>query len=300
MALLLLLIWGPIVIAVGAALALRLTVLRGMPPLTRRDAVSALIAGGVPLLVSLIPLIDGWYGFRLWPWAELGIRAAVPLILGILGVALLAVPSRPSPTDAAQLTPRTVRMFVRPRQPIILAALTALTVVLALAAGVASVTDDLGRHTLFTISLGATGGTASSGIYGWYYSLPALVLLAVLLVVTVAAWLLLPRPAWGDDIYRDTAIRRIRAANITRVACGAVLLHLGVVCGSLAGTASMTMGAHAESVGMISLGTPFAAMEPVLWVAQAIAVTVGCSLWLLTALTGVPMRAQHPAAARTA
>lgn len=289
MFLFLLLIWGPLLVAVGIAVTLRLTLLRGMPRLSTHDAVLAAIAGGLPLLVTLIPLLDA-FGPPVWPWPELGGRAALPLALGLLGVILLSFPARPvRPNASAQLTPRTIRMFVPLRQPATLAGLVALSVALALAAGAASVADELGRYTMFTISLGTTGTEGSSLIYGWYYSFPSLCLLAALLLAAAVAWLRIPRPAWSDDIDRDTALRRIHADNITRIACGAVLLHLAVVLGSLAGTASMMLSAQAGNIGMVSLGTPFAAMGPLLSVAQAIATVAGSALWLLTALTALPM-----------
>lgn len=290
-----LLVWGPILVAVGIAVTLRLTLLRGMPRLPTRDAALAAIAGGLPFLVTLIPLLDA-FGPPVWPWPELGGRAALPLALGLLGVILLALPARPvRPNASAQLTPRTIRMFVPLQQPATLAGLVTLSLALALAAGAASVVDELGRHTMFTISLGTTGTEASSRIYGWYYSFPSLCLLAALLLAAALAWVRIPRPAWSGDIDRDTALRRNRAGNISRVACGAVLLHLAVVLGSLAGTASMMLSAQAGNIGIVSLGTPFAAMGPLLSVAQAIATVAGSALWLLTALTALPLGAQRRA-----
>lgn len=300
MALYLLLIWGPIVLASGIAVALRLTLLRAAPRLTARDAILTAVAGGVPLLVMLI-LRGAQMGWVPMLWQNLDARAATPLALGIAGVLLLSFSARPAqPSAMAQLTPRTARTFVRPRQPIFLAALTALAVGLTIAAGAASEVDELGRYTRFSISLGTSGGTASSDIYGWYYSLPSLVLLAVLLVIAAVAWMLIPRPAWGQDVDLDTAVRRTRAANIARVSCGTVLLHLAVVFGSLGGTASIAMSTSEGGLGTISLGTPFAAMGPALFTAQEIAVAIGVALWLLTALTAVPLRARHRVAARVA
>lgn len=297
MALFVLVMFGPIVLAASIALILRLTLLRRTPTLTARDALLTAIAGGIPLVVTLAPLA-GEHALRQWLWPDLGARVASPLLLGIIGVVLLSFPSRARLTHAsAQLTPRTVRVFLRPRQPIILTVLIAVAVVLAIAAGSASVNDDMGRRTHFTISLGTTGGSASTEIYGWYYSLPSLGLLAALLIITVLAWLRVPRPAWSDDIDRDTTIRRLRSDNIARIACGAVLLHLSFVFGSLAGTATMMLSMQAESIGTVTLGTPFAAMAPALYVAQAITGIAGIALWLLTVLTGLPMSARERDAA---
>ncbi|UPL17997.1 hypothetical protein [Microbacterium aurugineum] len=300
MILFLLLIWGPSVLGAVIALALRLTLLRGTPRLPTRDAVFTAIAGGVPVIVFLAPLA-GDLGFGPQLWWDLGSRTALPLILGIVGVILLCLPSRSTQMDAsAQLVPRTVRTFLRPRQPILLGILAAVAVILALAAGAASETDERGQYTQFSINLGTSGTTsASTGIYGWHYSLPALALLGLLLLTTAIGWLLIPRPAWSHDIERDTANRRLRAANIARIACGAVLLHLAVVFSSLRGTASMMLSAQAGPLGMVSLGTPFAAMEPALFVAWALSTTAGIALWLLTALSGVPMGARTPSRVRT-
>lgn len=297
MALLLLLLWGPVLLAAAIALALRLTLLRHTPRMGMRDALIAAVVGGVPTILIVAPRA-GAFGMCPVFWTELGQQAALPLALGIVGVILLSFPARSARMSAsAQLTPRTVRTFVRPRQPIVLALVVAVAVILALAAGAASETDDLGRHTQFTITLGTSGTTASTGIYGWYYSLPSLALLAALLVVTTVAWLRIPRPAWGEEIDHDAAVRRTRADNITRVACGAVLLHLAVVFTSLRGTASVMLSAPANDLGMISLGTPFAAMEPALFVSATAATVTGLALWLLTALSGIPVGARQQAPA---
>ncbi|MCE0508137.1 hypothetical protein LVJ59_03740 [Microbacterium sp. KKR3/1] len=299
MILFLLLIWGPSVLGAVIALALRLTLLRGAPRLSTRDAVITAVAGGVPVIVFLAPLA-GDFGFGPQLWWDLGSRTALPLILGIVSVILLCFPSRSTQMDAsAQLVPRTVRTFLRPRQPILLGGLATVAVALALAAGAASETNERGEYTRFSITLGSSGTSASTGIYGWHYSLPSLALLGVLLLATAIGWLLIPRPAWSYDIDRDTAIRRLRAANIARIACGAVLLHLAVVFSSLRGTASMMLSAQAGPLGMVSLGTPFAAMEPALFVAWALSTTAGIALWLLTALSGVPMGARTPSQVRT-
>lgn len=292
MFLFLMLVWGPALLAAILALTIRLTVLRGAPRLTTRDAVVAALAGGVPVIVFLAP-VAGASGVGPAFWWDLGIRAATPLVLGLFGVVLLSLPSRQTqPHASAQLVPRTVRTFVRPRQPILLAALAALAIALTLAAGAASETDEQGQYTLFSLTLGTSGTSASTGIYGWHYSLPSLALLGALLAATTVAWLLIPRPAWSDDIDRDTAVRRLRADNVTRIASGAVLLHLAVVFNSLRGTASMMLSTQAGTIGMVSLGTPFAAMEPVLFAAWAIATTAGITLWLLTALSGLPIGAR--------
>lgn len=295
MALLLLILWGPVLLATGIAFALRLTLLRRAPRMGARDAVIAAVVGGVPTVIVVAPRA-GTFGMGPALWWDLGQQAALPLILGIIGIVLLSLPARSAQMSAsAQLTPRTVRTFLRLRGPIVLALLVALTLTLTVAAGAASETDDLGRHTLFTITLGTSGTSASTGIYGWYHSLPSLALLAALVVVAVLAWLRIPRPPWGEDIAHDTAVRRTRADNISRLACGAVLLHLAVVLHSLRGTASVMLSAPANDLGMISLGTPFAAMEPALFVAATVATVAGLALWLLTALSGIPLGARRQA-----
>lgn len=297
MALLLLVLWGPVLLAAGFAIALRLTLLRRTPRMVTRDAVIAAVVGGVPTILVVAPRV-GAFGVGPRLWTDLGQQAAFPLILGIIGIILLSFPARSARMSAsAQLTPRTVRTFVRPRQPIALALLVAVALILAVAAGAASETDDLGRHTQFTITLGTSGTSASTGIYGWYHSLPSLALLAAILVVTTVAWLRIPRPAWSEEIDHDAAVRRTRADNITRVACGAVILHLAVVFTSLRGTASVMLSAPANDLGMISLGTPFAAMEPALFVAATAATVIGLALWMLTALSGIPAGARQQAPA---
>ncbi|MEU4016115.1 hypothetical protein AB0E56_12725 [Microbacterium sp. NPDC028030] len=293
MVLLMLLTWGPILLALGIALSLRWTLLRHTPRMTRPDAVAAAIAGGIPSLVVSAPRV-GALGAGPPLWTDLGFLAALPLILGIFGVVVLSFPARAARTSAsARLAPRTLQTFVRPRQPIVLGSLAAIALALTLAAGAASETDELGHHTRFTITLGTSGTSASTGIYGWYHSLPSLTLLAVLLVITAVAWLRLPRPAWGEDIAHDTAVRRTRADNITRLASGAVLLHLAVVFNSLRGTASVMLSVSGNELGMISLGTPFAAMQPALFITGTASTVAGVTLWMLAALSGVTIRTRR-------
>jgi hypothetical protein len=87
----------------------------------------------------------------------------------------------------------------------------------------------------------------------------------------------------------------VRAGNIARVAGGALMVHLSFVLQSLRGTASLWGSFSAGDAGTISLGTPFAAMGPVLQWTGFLALAAGLLLWILTASTAVPLTARRAA-----
>ncbi len=289
-------VWGPVVMAAVLAVLIRLTVLRRAPRLSAAHATLTVAAGALPALAIVAPRYTAFQG----PIMDLTTRAVLPLALGVISVLFLIVPlpTRRRPRTA-QLTRRTIRGFLRPVWPIALLSLTATVAAVSVSAGLASRPDDLGHYTLYWIRIGTEGMEAGAGIYGWHYSLPSLVTLVVLLAVTFCAWLLIPRPAWRDDIEQDAAERRLRAANIGRVSCAAVLAHLAVVLQSLRGTATLVGSTQTEELGLVTAGTSFAAIGPALHWASAIAFTLGLALWLVVAICPVPAFALRPSGART-
>lgn len=292
----LLLASAPITVAVIVGIGIRLI---NLPPLPRIGTPASWLtaaAGGIPAL-TMAALV--WFPFVVPPlgFFDLDVRSMAPLALGIAAVVLLAIPPISQHRGAvAQISRRTIMSFVSVRWIITALAVAAIIVALSVAAGNASGLDENGRYTTYTISIGTTGTEMGAGIYGWHYSVPALVGVAVLLVATAGAWALLPRPAWSDDIAHDSAVRRLRASNIGRAACGALLIHLAVVLRSLAGTASLIGSTTTTDLGAVSVTPPFAALGPTLDWCGFIALTAGLAMWIVIALTAIPSPVRQPAA----
>ncbi|MDJ0349131.1 hypothetical protein [Cryobacterium sp. PH29-G1] len=167
---------------------------------------------------------------------------------------------------------------------IIIGAVLALTV----AAGMASEPDEQGFWRILVVDTGVGGG--STTIYGWYYSRPALVLVAALAAVTVVALWLIARPPVGVDEANDVQLRRLRTLNILAVASGALLVHLGGILSSLAGTAFFNGGVRTGNGGWMVFGTPFAALEPALSLAGIAVTALGYALWVGVLLSAIPAR----------
>lgn len=283
---------GPLVAAMLLAIGIRFLAMRSTPRPGLRVALLTVTAGAIPAVVVSAPRLSYWIP-SLRGSVALSFQAIAPLVLGIVAVLLLMIPPPAHRTGAtAELTRRSVRAFVSARWVWMLVASTAAIAAVSIAAGTVSGPDSEGRYTEYSFAVG-TGFRVGTTIYGWHYSIPALGVLAALLVVTVIAWLNVPRPGWQDDARQDAAVRRLRAGNIGRVATGALLVHLAVVLRSLAGTASLRGETPTTELGTISAGPPFAALGPVLECIGWIALAAGLTMWILTALTAIPSR--HPA-----
>lgn len=292
--------WGPIVAAALFACGIRYTLMRDVRAPSGLRAVPAILAGAVPTLVVIAPRTAA-----LFPgsgvYIEYSQRTLLPLVLGIVSIALLMIPFPSSRTPAtAQLSRRTLSTFLRPRWFIGVLIIAGAIIAITVSAGLASRPDELGRYTMYEITIGSRGATAGTEIYGWHYSTPALVALAALLITTIGAWLLVPRPAWSDDPEQDAEERRLRAANVGRVTCAALLVHLSVILQWLGGTASLVTTTTTSEIGVVSAGTSFAALGPALQWGGAFAFAVGLGMWLLVMLTGAPTRIRQSAGSAAA
>ena len=291
---------GPLLLALLGAVGVRFLTRESSPPLEGRVATATALAGAVPALVVAVLAV-------LWNWSLIApasfvvprVRYLVPLVLGVLAALALMVPGRRPRTRAtAEVARRTVTSVLAVRDIVAVAALVVVVIVLSLVAGAASEPDEEGRQLRFTMPAG-TGSTVSTTIYGWYFSLPALAVVAVLLATAVIAWTSVARPPWGDDVASDTAVRRARCANITRVTCGALLVHLSYVLQSLHATVSLSAGVNTTEIGMVFFHTPLAVLAPVLQGAGLLALAGGLMLWLVTSLTALPVGARHGTVARS-
>lgn len=295
--------WGPVLVAVVAALGIRFTALRDVPSATGAARLLVALVGAIPTLVMLMTRL-AWFAPGTLPrepimWLrDLGVMAVLPLALGVLAVLALAIhPSRTPPAHAATMTRRTMMTFVARGWPISILVVTVVILGLTLAAGSASRPDELGRYTMYSVEIGTM--EIGTRIYGWHYSVPALFMLGILLLATLATWWAIARPAWGDDVATDTAARRHRTASVARMTTGALLIHVSTVLSSLGATASIRGMATTSELGPVTTGTPFSAIGPALEAAAWLTLAAGLTLWILTASLGVSARARRPESVST-
>ncbi|MDV3294687.1 MAG: hypothetical protein LOY01_02565 [Brachybacterium paraconglomeratum] len=264
---------------------------RGLPALEAGRAVTAAVAGGAVVLLaaySVLGAMSLWVEAprELWS-AVFGARYALPLVLGLAAlIALGAVRPHRAPIAGATLAPRTWRSFLEVRWLSAVLLTLVLVLVLTLAAGTASRPDEDGEYTRYVVHVGS--GTLGTGIYGWHHSALPLVLLVPLGAATWWALSGIARPPLAEAEPADAANRRLRSANVARVALGALLLHLGTILTSLANTSRLSGTFSGGDRGQFSISTPFAALSGALDVLGAVAACAGCALWVFTALTAVP------------
>ncbi len=283
------------VVAAGVWLATR----RHGTSLSGRAGVLAAIGGLVPVVVSCLYSVVGVTPQLLAPMGpdvSMGVQEAqfiTPLAAGLLALIMVCVPGRRNPSAAAaRIARRTALTFLSAGWTVALLATVVLTIALSLAAGLASVPDQAGRYTMLTVQVGTM--RVGTTIYGWYYSIPAMFLLMVLIGTAWAGLALIGRPPLGDDREQDAAVRRTRSRNIAAVATGAIAFHLAAILGSLAGTSKSGGGLATDTAGVINVGSPFAALGTFLDASSIVATCLGAALCLSVALTaGPPARARQ-------
>ena len=297
------LIWVLVAPLVGVVLAVAWWLIRrrSLQPLSGAIAVFTVIAGTVGVLVEvsvhvlmagpvLVPFTPS-AGFAVWYFDY---RFTIPVAVGIVGVALLAFPLRSRQgAGVAELAPRGPLRFTRPRWFLLPAIVLAVVLLITILSGVASQPNpDTGRYDMYLVELG-TGTTMATYIYGWYYSLPALIAILVLVAAAAGSLALIARPPLAADREQDARIRSIRSRNVIVVVTAALVLHLGLIVESLARTASLAATVSSD-LGRVTLATPIVVMIPVFIVVSYIAVVAGAALFASVALTGVGARRNAP------
>lgn len=204
---------------------------------------------------------------------------ALPLALTIIVLVFLIFPMpRSKPSGTASLAPRGLRTFTSRGQRLTVAVLASCTLVIAVLAGLASSPDEQGRHTMYYVSPSAviSGGT---GIYGWWFSVPCMILIAVLVAVTYWSISAITSPALSIETEIDSAVRTQRVKNILVVSSGGLLLHLANVLSSLTGTASLRTMFNGGDLGTLSFAPAFAALKPALFTASQACLVLGLACW---------------------
>ncbi|MBH0130182.1 hypothetical protein [Salinibacterium sp. NK8237] len=212
------------------------------------------------------------------------------LAIGILAVALLAIPiGAHTPRGHASLTRRTPFSF-GPRWWFAgISTIVGTIVTVSVLAGLASEPDEEGLWRNYTVDAGSSISFGTR-IYGWYYSVPALILLAALIAVTIVALWLIARPSLSTNHDDDVRMRNLRTRNVVAIASGALLIHLGSIFTSLSNTALLRGGAAIGDSGWGSWTTPFAAMQPALLHVGLGIGALGYALWFGVLLSAVFMR----------
>lgn len=283
---------SPLILGGVVAVAVRLVARRHGTPLSGRAGVLAAIGGLVPVVVSglysvvgVTPQVLAAMGLDVGR----GVQEAqflIPLAAGLVALAVLCVPGRRSPSaSAAGIARRTAFTFLSSGWTVALMAIVVVTVALSLAAGLASVPDQAGNYTMLTVQIGTM--RVGTTIYGWYYSIPAMFLLMVLIGTAWAGLALVARPPLGDAREQDVAVRRTRSRNIAALSTGAIAFHLAAILGSLTGTSRLG-GGLATDAGVINVGSPFAALGSFLSASSFVAMSFGAVLCLSVVLTAVP------------
>jgi hypothetical protein len=229
--------------------------------------------------------------FREWVFDA---RFMLPLLAGIVALLILALPlARRHGAASADLAPRGLASFAPRRGVSVVVALAVLALLAALGAGVLSSPDESGHYTMYLTDTGVVA--VGTSIYGWYYSVPCLVLIVLVLAVGTGGLALLVRPALADDREADIAVRRWRGRSLATVAAATIAFHLGEVFNSLAASASVHGSFNVPEAGSILTYASFAAFRTPFDVLGTVFVALGVLLCLATLL-----RALTPGSSRRA
>lgn len=287
---------GGLVVAVIVTFVRRRTKVELPPPVRLSTAIALIVilaAFGAFSVWRVMPPVLPPLGEDVFLMLQLAGYLA-PVIAGGVGALLLLVP-RPvaGPTGTAALAPRTLTTFA-PRSWLIgLVGASAVAVLLAVVAGPASSPDDAGRYVQYEVRV-AEHMTVGGSIYGWWFSVPTLIGVALLLGTVLMVIRMISSPALGSDAAADTAVRVVRVRSVLMVGTGALLLHLGEVMRSLSGTSTIRAGLPGGAAGWIELGTSSAALGPVLHWAAVGAVVLGFAMWWSVLFSALPARSRQP------
>jgi len=282
------LIYGPP--ALGALIALVVAIVRGRFTLFRPGLSSAF---GIAAAFVVIALSLGAVGLA--PMIDLnslfldGVMALTltPLLLGVVGCGIIVLTPSRAPSGVAEVKHRS-SLNVGPRGWFVTIALTLLLILVATVwAGWLSSADEQGRFRYFEVQPSASF-SAGGGIYGWYYSKwAALVIFALLLLGVLRLWRIKVGP--GTDASR-AAHNRVILAMIA----GALLLHLAEIVFSLSGAGAIQGGATLEGEFYTFQSSLAALTSPLRWAGNVLQI-LGWGAWFTVLFSPGPTNAVHQA-----
>ncbi|WP_159500546.1 hypothetical protein [Microbacterium sp. 18062] len=292
--------YGPAAVGLLVALGVAFVRRRLRVPLPKGARLATAI--GVTIALGCLIAFSTWSAFSTWvpSFGEdtflVLMRAGylAPLVLSAVALLFLVVPVPTSgPPGSAALAPRTVLTFASRRWLAATAGAVVAIVAIALLAGLGSSPDQAGRYVLYEVRP-SSNTSASTTIYGWWFSLPSLIAVAIVVAIALLGMVVISRPALAADAQHDTAIRKARVRNILAVSTGGILLHLGTVLRSLYGASTLRAGFPAGQAGWVELGTSFAAIGPALLVTSFVTGILGIAMWWYVLLSVLPVRTRQP------
>ncbi|MFE6736698.1 hypothetical protein [Microbacterium sp. NPDC057650] len=241
------------------------------------------------VVVALLVFVMGAAVGLLMP-ELLGLPLAVtPLVSAATGLAVYAA-TPPRSVEVAEGEPRSARLEHRSWLSCIPGGwlhacieIIVIFVAVVVFCGITAVDDDQGRSR--AIGFTVAGDSSIATPYpGWYYGVPALIGLALLVVATIVALqrigstAVFPRP---EDAESDAQWRQASASVVLKLSIGAVLLSLG----GIAWTAGALMSVSASGVGAPAVWTVVGNM--LLWggIIALVLSIVSVTLAALTAFT---------------
>jgi hypothetical protein len=243
-------------IAIIVAIVWLITRRRGRADLPQRIAPVVAAARRRALfavIVALVVFVVGAIVGLLLP-ELLGLPLAVtPLASAAAGLAVYAA-APPRSVEVTEGEPRSARLEHRSWLSYIPGGwlhacieIVVIFVAVVVFCGITAVDDDQGRSRAIGFTVGGDSSIATP-YPGWYYGVPALIGLALLVVATIVALqrigstAVFPRP---EDAESDAQWRRASTSVVLKLSIGAVLLSLG----GMAWTAGALMSVSASGVG---------------------------------------------------
>ncbi|XBH21336.1 hypothetical protein V5R04_14160 [Jonesiaceae bacterium BS-20] len=211
----------------------------------------------------------------------------LPLSLTIVVLVFLILPiPTAGPPGSAALAPRGFQTFTSRRWITTPGVLILGSTLIAFIAGLASSPDEQGRYVAYFLRASEVSG-AGTGIYGWWFSVPSLLLMGGLVVVAFLGVSVISRPALASDTEADSKMRTIRIRNILTVCSGGLLLHLATVFSSLAGTSALKAWFNTGDQ-TFTYAASFSSLGQVLRAGALTCLVLGLACWwavLVSALT---------------
>lgn len=279
--------WGPLLaIVVFVALIIARRVPRfQVASFTRRVA----LLGGLAIAVSwalmqLAPM------FASEPWRVMWWLTLPPVVIASASVAIILLHTvRTRSTPEVPVTPVVRRgwlSFTRRRDSIVTASAVVALLGLSIAAGLASSPDDDGLYSRISIPVGDQGA-GSSTFFGWAYSVPLLIVTAVLVVLLFLALRSnASRPFLRPEtVGAETAQRRDTSVVLFALAGSSVLIGLSDAVIMVAHAGLGSVGVGIPGVGTFMYSTGFASLAPALLVIGSL-LQAGAALWLLLTISG--------------